>query len=98
MSKRVLIAATALAAAAFALRPGTALANKPLYNLSGTVTEVPVGQHITVDGHSYPIAPGSAAVGQVEQVVQGETVQVTLNGPAGARTTQAVAIHATSGH
>ena len=97
MNKRVLIEATALAATAFALRPGTALANKPLFTLSGTVTEVPVGQRITVDGHSYPIAPGSAAVAQVQQVVQGETVQVTLNGPAGARTTQAVAVHATSG-
>lgn len=97
MSKRVLIAAAALAAAAFALRPGTALANKPLYNLSGTVTAVPVGQRITINGHSYPIAPGSAAVTQVQQVVQGETVRVTLNGPAGARTSQAVAIHATAG-
>lgn len=94
MSTRVLMAAAVLATGVFGLWPGTALANKPVYSVSGKVTTVPVGSKITVNGRTYPIAPHSPAVAQVQQVVEGETVRVTLNGPADAPTTKVVTIHA----
>lgn len=98
MSTRVLIAAAAVATVAFGLRPGTALANKPVYMLSGTVTTVPIGSTITVNGHTYRIARGSPAVTQVQDIIRGETVKVTLSGPAGATSTKVVAIHASASH
>jgi hypothetical protein len=95
MKSRLLTAAVAAAALASGLLPGTALANKMVYNVSGEVTSPPVGQEITVNGQTYQIAPGSAAETQVTQVVQGENVQLVLTGPANSSSTQVVAIHET---
>ncbi len=97
MSTRVMLAAVAAATLALVLAPGTALANKPVYAVSGQVTTPPTGQQITVNGRTYAIEPGSPAAAQVNEVVQGERVQVTLSGPAGSSSSNAVAIHEPSG-
>lgn len=96
MRTRVLMAAVAAAALAFGLEPGTALANKPVYNVSGEVTTPPVNGTITVNGQTYQIAAGSQADTQQNEVVQGETVQLILDGPPDSSTTQVVAINETS--
>lgn len=93
MSTRILAAAVAAAALAFGLEPGTALANKLVYGVSGEVSTPPVGQTITVNGQTYRIASGSLAEKQVNEVGQGESVQLTLNGPPGSRSAQVVSIH-----
>lgn len=95
MNTRVLMAAVAAATLALGLVPGTALANKPGYDLSGQVTSPPVGQEITVNGQTFQIAPGSAAETQVTQVVEGENVQLVLTGPVNSSTTQVIAINET---
>lgn len=95
MNTRVLMAAIAAATLALGLLPGTALANKPGYDVSGSVTTPPVDNQITVNGQSYQIAPRSAAETQVTQVVQGENVELVLNGPVNSSSTQVIAIHET---
>jgi hypothetical protein len=95
MSKGVLFAAAATLA--LGLAPGTALANKVIYNVSGEVTTVPIGHSITVNGRTYRIAAGSPAERQVNGVIRGERVQVILDGPVASRSTKAVAIHAARG-
>lgn len=95
MNKRVLMAAVATAALALGLQPGTALANKPVYTLSGQVTSPPVNNQITVNGQTFNIAAGSAAVTQATEVVQGENVQIVLTGPPDSSTTEVVAINET---
>ena len=97
MSKSVLLAAAAVSALALGLMPGTALANKLVYNVSGEVTAVPVGYSITVNGRTYRIEAGSPAERQVNDIIRGERVQVMLDGPADSRSTKAVAIHAARG-
>lgn len=96
MSTRVLMAAITAAALGFALEPGTALANKPAYSISGAVTTPPVGQQITVNGQTYQIQPGSSAAQQVNQVVEGESVELILNGPPGSSSSEVVAIDETT--
>lgn len=98
MRTRVLITGAALAVAALGLLPGTALANRPVFNLSGTVTTVPVGQQITVNGRTYQIAHGSNAERQVQTIVRGEAVTVVLTAPPNTHAAKVVAIHATAGH
>lgn len=97
MSTRVLMAAVAAATLAIGLEPGTALANMPTYTASGQVSAVPVGSQITVNGRTYQIEAGSAAATQVNEVVKGESVQLTLTGPAGSSATKVVAIHENTG-
>jgi hypothetical protein len=97
MSKSTLLAAAAVSALVLGLIPGTARANKPVYNVSGAVTAVPIGHSITVNGHTYRIEPGSPAARQVNDIIRGERVQVMLDGPAGAKSSEAVAIHAARG-
>lgn len=97
MSSRVLMAAIATAALTFGFEPGSALANKMVYAVSGQVTSTPVGGRITVDGATYGIEPGSQAATEVAQVVVGETVQLLLDGPPASSSAQVVAIHETSG-
>lgn len=97
MSTRVLLAAAAAATLVLGLAPGAALANKPVFNVSGTVTAVPIGHKITVNGHTYRIEAHSAAERQISDIVRGDKVRVVLNGPADASSTRAVAIHAARG-
>jgi hypothetical protein len=97
MSTRVLMAAVAAATLAFGLEPGTALANKPLYSVSGEITTTPMGRKITVNGRTYRIQSGSPAEAQQAEVVQGESVQLTLDGPASSRAAKVVAIHEAPG-
>lgn len=96
MTTRVLMAAVAAAALAFGLEPGTALANRPVYNITGQITTPPVNETITVNGQTYQIAAGSQADTQQNQVVQGETVQLILDGPPDSSTTHVVAINEVS--
>lgn len=95
MNTRVLMAAVAAATLALGLLPGTALANKPGYDVSGQVSSPPTGQEITVNGQTFQIAPGSAAETQVTQVVQGENVELVLDGPVNSSSTEVIAIHET---
>lgn len=95
MNKRVLMAALATATLALGLQPGIALANRPAYTVSGEVSSPPVNNQITVNGQTYNIAAGSPAVDQADQVVQGENVQIVLNGPPTSSTTEVVAIYET---
>lgn len=95
MNTRVLMAAVAAATLALGLPPGTALANKPGYDVSGQVSSPPTGQEITVNGQTFQIAPGSAAETQVTQVVQGENVELVLDGPVNSSSTEVIAIHET---
>ena len=97
MSTRILAATVAAAALAFGLAPGTAWAEKPVFNVSGKVTAVPIGRKITVNGRTYRIAAGSQARKQVNQLARGDTVRVILDGPPGSRSSKVVAIHATPG-
>ncbi len=94
MSTRVLVAASAVALAALGTWPGTALANRLAMVVSGTVTAVPIGSTITVNGHTYTIAHGSLAARQVQAIVSGEKVRITLMGPANSHAAKVVAIHA----
>ncbi len=97
MSTRVLAAAVAVATLALGVAPGTAWANKPVYNFSGEVTTVPIGQSITVNGRTYRIETGSPAERQVNDIIRGERVQVILDAPTDSRSAQVVAIHAARG-
>lgn len=97
MSTRILVAAVAAATLAIGLEPGTALASKAYYVLTGQVTAPPVGRQIAVNGQTYPIASGSQAATEVNEVVEGENVQLTFNAPVGSSSAQVVAIHELSG-
>lgn len=97
MSTRVLLAAAAAATLALSLTPGTALANKPVYNVSGKVTAVPIGHKISVNGRTYRVQANSPAERQINDIYRGESVRVDLSGPADARSSKAVAIHAARG-
>ncbi len=93
MSKKILMTA-AVALAVLGLHPGRALANRLLYPVTGKVTATPVGHQITINGRTYRIMHGSAAVRQAQQILQGDAVQVVLTAPAGSKTAKVVAIHA----
>lgn len=95
MSNKVLMAAMAAAALVFSLESVPAFANKPVYDLSGQVTTPPVNQQITVNGRTYQIASGSLAESQANEVVQGESVRLTLDGPPNSTSSKVVAIHET---
>ncbi len=97
MSTRDLAAAVAAVTLAVGLAPGTARANKLVYDISGEVTAVPIGQSITVNGRTYRIAPGSLAKRQVSDIIQGERVRVILDAPADSKSAQVVAVHAARG-
>lgn len=97
MSTRILTAAVAASILACVLEPGTALASKAYYILSGQVTAPPVGRQIAVNGRTYRIAPGTQAANAVNEVVEGETVQMVFNGPVGSGSSKVVVIHELSG-
>lgn len=96
MSNRILMAAVAAATLALGLLPGTALATKAAYTVSGQVSSPPVNQQITVNEQTYNIAAGSPAETEANEVVQGESVVLTLDGPPDASSTHVVAINETS--
>lgn len=95
MKTRVLMAAIAAATLILGLHPGTALANRPVYTLTGQVSTPPVNNQITVNGQTFNIAAGSDAATEVNTVVQGESVQIVLSGPPNSNTTEVVAIYET---
>lgn len=60
--------------------------------ISGTVTSVTGGQ-IVINGATYSVQQTGSVLTQLQQVEVGQMVDVVLNGPAGAATTQVVSIH-----
>jgi len=60
--------------------------------VSGTVTGVS-GYQITVSGQTYTVERTGNALSQLQQVQSGEQVDLVLNGPPGAASTEVVAIH-----
>lgn len=98
MSRSVLMVAAAIAITALAVHSGVAIASKSLYQFTGKVTAVPVGNRIVVNGHSYLLAAGSAAAKQAQEIVQGETVHVILTAPPNSTAAKVLVIHAAAGH
>lgn len=97
MTLRILAVTVAAATLALGIAPGTALASRPVFTVAGKVTAVASsGQTITVNGQAYSIKSHSPAANEVDGIDPGEYVQLVLNGPSGLRSTQVVAIHATS--
>lgn len=95
---RIFRIASMLAAvmAAAVLAVGAAHANQlagPI--VTGTLTSIQ-GDSITVDGQTYPIAPGSPAADELSSLTTGQVVDVQLNGPASAPDTEVtnVTVHA----
>ena len=86
-----------LAAALMTLATQPVLATKPVprSTISGTLTSTGAGQ-IVVNGTVYHIQPQSAAATEIANLQAGQSVQVTLSGPASAQTSEVVEIHATN--
>ncbi|GAC1452378.1 MAG: hypothetical protein PVS2B3_00650 [Steroidobacteraceae bacterium] len=76
-----------------ALGSGGAWGNKlPGDVVAGTVTSVAGNQSVNIQGHNYPIQPGSPAARAAAALRPGQVVDVTLNGPASSPSSRAINI------
>lgn len=79
----------------FAAVSQAAAANTPASNIvTGPVTGVSGGDHISVNGHLYAVKASSPASNALQQVRVGQVVDVVLDGPPNSSTAQVVVIHA----
>lgn len=97
MNIRRLLMRTLAAAWVLALCAGPVDANMMVQNtVTGLVTLAPSGGEIAVDGRRYRISPQSAAAVEVASVHAGDRVELVLDGPPTAESTEVVEIHASS--
>ena len=93
MSIRMRLLLPAVAVAGLVLAAGPALAARVInVTVTGHVTAVSGANSVTIDGRTYPIAPGSPAVSTIAQVQPGELVDATLDGPPTSGGSQVVTI------
>jgi hypothetical protein len=84
-----------LAAAMLASLSHTAAANTPVGNVvTGQVTSVAGGDHISINGHLYAVKASSPASDMLPRVKVGQTVDVVLDNSPGSSIAQVVVIHA----
>jgi len=76
-----------------ALSPG-ASANTPAANMvTGQVTAIAGGDHISVNGQSYAVKASTPASATLPQVKVGQRVDIVLDNPAKSALAQVVVIH-----
>jgi len=81
-----------VAAASAAFGSSAVWANRPADVVSGTITSVVGAESIGIQGHVYPIKPGTPAAADAPHLVPGQPVDVHLDGPAGSSSSHVIAI------
>jgi hypothetical protein len=78
--------------------PGIALASRAPDTVSGTVTALPGGAQLVVNGKTYYLRLDGSALSQLQAVHVGDTVELTLDGSAKSSSSKVVTVLGSASH